>query len=302
MKTFIPFVSFLLIFSICSFAQKIDPQGQIGYVPLWLKQEEQSVWTRLLQEPKISNWEIWSATDPQLSSTYEQSIAPIIQKLDAARIQSKPIAKQVKLIHKVLHKELFKRYVPVAYWGATLREGTYNCVTSTVVMGLILEHYDIPFSVLEEENHVLIKIKPEKGSPFVVETTDGERGFIQPSSSFKSSFIETMTSYGILSSAFIANYTEEELFTRYFYFEKEIDLRQLAGLQFFNLAYLATLDRQWEQAQTYYEKGLLLYTWNERGEINLLGVTEYQLVRPDWDDMSRETFLTLVEAYQKMAQ
>lgn len=110
--------------------------------------------------------------------------------------------RNVRKIFNWLRSSYFLEYTAVATLGETLREGQFNCVSSTALTALALDAADIPFRIEETPRHVFLYAQQNE-TWLRVETTSDERAI------FRSS-------------------RRDDEWTR------DISVRQLAGLQAYN--------------------------------------------------------------------
>ncbi len=96
-------------------------------------------------------------------------------------------------------------------------KGEYDCVTGTIVYALILDKLNIEYEILEFPYHVLIVLNID-GKDIMLEATDPYYGFVTE----EKDYLERIEFY--------KNQSQENAFLR------KIDLKQLAGLYYYNQA------------------------------------------------------------------
>jgi hypothetical protein len=158
----------------------------------------------------------------------------LISKLDKS---VKKNNKNVQLLSDIFfstHQLILKNYSKYAYFSQTLDEGVYDCVTGTASLALMLERYGIPYQIIETDQHVFIRGDFD-GTPFILESTFPTEGVITDPEKvklFEKNFTGTPesekttrdhTEVGAISG-------QNEVNVLY----NAIDLRQLAGLQYYN--------------------------------------------------------------------
>lgn len=187
-------------------------------------------------------------------------------------LASKSITKQAKEIYKAVHQEKFRKYENIAYFPEIFRNGNYNCVTASALYSLVLEQLKIPYEIKEKPTHVYLIVAP-KTDNILFETTSPESGIYNYNDKFISSYIEHLKNNKIISQTEINTHSANELFNKYYFGENQtITLKQLCGLQYYNLG-VANLDsKEYFKAIKALEKAELLYP-SERNKFLLTGLT-----------------------------
>lgn len=76
------------------------------------------------------------------------------------------------------HQRFLKRYAAYAPISALFnKQGSYNCLTGTILYSLILDHFQIPHQVIETNYHIFILAKTKQGE-ILLEATDPMNGFV----------------------------------------------------------------------------------------------------------------------------
>lgn len=88
--------------------------------------------------------------------------------------------RNVREIFQWLRTSYFVEYNATATLGETLREGRFNCVSSTALTALALDAADIPFRIEETPRHVYLYAQ-QNGNWLRVETTSDERAIFRSS-------------------------------------------------------------------------------------------------------------------------
>jgi len=158
----------------------------------------------------------------------------LVNKLDKS---VKKNNKNVQLLSDIFfstHQLILKNYAKYAYFSQTLDEGVYDCVTGTASLALMLERYGIPYRIMETDQHVFIRGDFE-GTPFIFESTFPSEGVITDPEKVK--LFEKNFTGGPENEKVARSHTEvgaisdqNEVNVLY----NAIDLRQLAGLQYYN--------------------------------------------------------------------
>ena len=139
--------------------------------------------------------------------------------------------KMVKNIFYRTHKMVFSEYSPFSTDKEAMGSGKFDCVSGSLVLAGLLDHYDIPFEVYETSFHVFLSVNLE-GKPILLEVTDPFSGYINNKEEIAQYFAGIQNSsnamnLGGIASKELVKVLEPEVF-------EKIKLTNLVGLQYFN--------------------------------------------------------------------
>lgn len=192
----------------------------------------------------------------------EKRIAILYNSINKQNTKGMSVKKLANKIYKDVHKQLLTRYKAVCNISEMFEQGYYNCVTSTAIIAILFEKFEIPYTIKETPNHVYIIVDPE-GENILIETTLPKNGYISVEEKVKKEYIEYLNENKILTQNEINQYSTDELFNKYYYVDKNIGLKELAGLNYFNEALTAMESQDFQKALFQLEKAQYLYQ-NER--------------------------------------
>lgn len=157
------------------------------------------------------------------------------------------------------HQLMLKDYAKHAYFSKTLADGVYDCVTGTGLFAILLERYQIPYWIVETDEHVYIK-GDYKGTAFILESTFPEHGLITGKrniKNFESQFLPNGNPSNVNNSPTgIGKVTEVPASGKDLNY---IGLRELAGLQYYNDAIKKFYERAYKDAYVQLIKAAYLY-------------------------------------------
>jgi hypothetical protein len=163
---------------------------------------------------------ISSEVDSQRLEKVTKEINLFCQEL-AQKIDKQSYKKTIKQIFYQVHRKYLKRYQLYSSFEQTMNEGLYDCVSGTTLYAVILEKLGFTYEIKETPFHVYLLVKTEEGK-FLIESTNPLEGLVVDED--KVSDLELY--YTMLPKQ------EGESIT----FNNVIDLKQLAGLQYYNEA------------------------------------------------------------------
>jgi tetratricopeptide (TPR) repeat protein len=173
--------------------------------------------------------------------------------------------KKVKFVYDNLHKTFLAKYEMKNHFGDIFKNGYYNCVSASALFGLAFAELQIPFVVIERPTHVYIVAYPE-GDRVVVETTIPNGGFLDFTDSYKANYVKMLKDQKLVSAQEFATIDANQLFNKYYFGnEKEINLTQLAALQYLNDGLYKIDEANYDEAMKQFEKAYILYPTDRTG-------------------------------------
>jgi hypothetical protein len=198
-----------------------------------------------------------NASDDQLAQA-SKALSNLYAQIDATRPQDKPLAKQVRTIFELVHRDFLTKYEDKATFDQTIASGLYNCVSASALYALVFEHYRIPYAIKRKPTHVYVVADPA-GSNILVEGTDPQGGYLLPDARFKKAYVDYLTDHKLVSQAEVTRLGTEEVFKQNFQADKTITLPQLVSLQYYNKGVLALTEDDAGQAYQALQKAEKLF-------------------------------------------
>lgn len=159
------------------------------------------------------------------------------------------------------HKRFLKHYTDYCNFSALLNKGVYNCLTGTALYGLILNHFNVPYKIIETNYHIFLTIDDPSGV-ILFEATDPINGFVTSSDEIEA----RINKYKEIQPS---NGNDDRMFYRYnFNFYNTIDLHQLVGLMYYNLSVDAYNNKRFSASITSLEKAAQLYKTQRTDEFS----------------------------------
>ena len=155
-----------------------------------------------------------------------------------------------RLYSYIQRKEL-KHYQDQTSFYETLLSNQYDCLTSSLLIALIMDEFNLPFRVMEFDYHVAILAELEEKT-IMIDAADPFTGFIQSASEVDERIAYYLSDeFNQLDEDYTALTTKPEM--------RLIGLNELIGLHFFNLAVAYYNDHRLIQAQSLAEKATKYY-------------------------------------------
>lgn len=158
----------------------------------------------------------------------------VLSSLNPDRFQKYSSPKKVKKIFTAVQDQLLVKYQLENQFLEVFETGMFNCVSSAAIYALLLEHFSIPYYVVEEPGHVYVVANPE-GERIVMEGTDPQDGYVKLNEKIIENQLDALVSMKVI--------TEEERNSGNLgrilddlYPSESIDLIRLVAIQYYNQA------------------------------------------------------------------
>lgn len=175
------------------------------------------------------------------------------------------------LFYKV-HNRFLKNYKQYSHFHDLATRGNYDCLTGTLLYGLILEELGIDYTIRESEYHIYLLVNLNK-KQYIFEATDPFEGFVSDPVEVarREKQFESFASYASSVSKENKEYIRYELQTKVF---NQIGMSQLVGLYYYNLAIESFNTQRFQHSSSYMLRGLEYYPSNRMYEFYDLVVRE----------------------------
>lgn len=158
----------------------------------------------------------------------EQSVKSFLRKLDYKKASVKSERAFIRHIFEKTHHRFLKNYEAYASLDETFNNGSYNCLTGTILFSLLLHHYDIPHQVIETNYHIFILAETAAGQ-ILLEATDPLNGFVTSAKDIKARI-------SVYKENQILEQSDKSYYKFRFELYNEVSLDELRGLTYYNNA------------------------------------------------------------------
>jgi hypothetical protein len=222
MKRTVTFLTSLYFFSLTALAQVAMPTNTALHSDF-----EKSILKDVIDRHEIDPFLLQvsvnhnSSSSPEnLKTEFTEFIAQLRQK--GERISS--AEEYISRIYYKTHKKYLRNYKEYSSFNQLLENGTYDCLSGTIIYALILDELGIDFEIVETEYHIYLLAYAD-GKRFMLETTDPVKGFISNENDIQDRILTINNQNQKLSEGFITLLDRERYIK---------DFITLAGLQYFN--------------------------------------------------------------------
>lgn len=274
MKYLILFFAILFSFSRTNAQSKKNELASFSELHFF-SDAEKEFYTNIV-EKKTDYFHTLACVDPSIgigdANSYYNRFELLLKKYDDPKWSGKKPPKKIKTLYNDIHETFFDQYEEKNMFSDIFKAGKYNCVSATGMYAVALSELRIPYVIKEEPTHVYIVAFPETDQ-IVVEATNPSAGYRQYSTVFKKDFVDRLTKVKLIGSEEAASKTTEELFEKYFFTKKNIELQELVAIQYYNDALYKMEDGDFKTAFLQLEKSYYLYPSERIGYLTYINAT-----------------------------
>ena len=221
----------------------------------------------------INYFALYTAIDSDSSeyARYAEKLDGFYFYLEHKDIVNKTSKQKAKLLFKEVHNYFFRKYEENVFFSKIFKDGTYNCVSASMLYAIILTKYDIPFEIKETPTHIYLVAFP--GSDNILFETTSPRGFYLPDEKFKREYVAGLVNLKFTTQEYVNQVGQAKAFNEFYYSKESINLAQLAGIQYYNQSITFHQSENTDDAIRSIVKTTLLYpsAKNTFYKISLLG-------------------------------
>lgn len=163
------------------------------------------------------------AADDELTPTkynqYTAEFEELIHKLRQQKREKSPSRLLEKAFY-LTHRKKLKSYASYTSMRELFEEGRYDCLTGTALFATLLDELEVAYTIHEFDFHILLIAHTNSGD-ILLEATDPINGFV--------------TSQQEINERLLA-YTQKQELSGEHPLANQIGLKEITGLQYFNLA------------------------------------------------------------------
>lgn len=207
----------------------------------------------------------------------ENSWTTFIEKLAQKKAKSKSEIQFLRHVFTRTHQQYLKYFKTNTTFASLFENGSYNCLTGTILYSTILHQFGIDHQVIETNYHIFILAQTNEGE-VLIETTDPHEGFVTSSDKIAAR-INQYRNQGVQSTDPTRSY-----FRYSFELYNEVSQNELIGLLYYNLAVDSFNQQSLQEAVHYLGRAIERYASpriEEFSEILLLAVHESKLKEKD---------------------
>lgn len=205
------------------------------------------------------------------ANEYQTSFKEFISDLKLKKERFNKTNKFLEYLFFKVHKKFLKRYENYVTVEKLFEKRNYDCVVGSAFYALVLDEFEFDYHIIETNYHMFIMLEADEVT-YLIESTDPVSGFVQGIDDV----LKRIDGIKQREREIEAENNNSDIFTYKYVIHKDIDLRQLVGLQYFNQATIAYNNSNFEEAINCVQKGRLFYDSKRMKEMMKLIVNNYQ--------------------------
>lgn len=140
----------------------------------------------------------------------------------------------LSLVFHESHRKFFKTYQPYAQFAQVLETGTYDCLSATSFLSVLLERFDYDFKIIETNYHIFLLVETSTGQ-VLIESTDKFNGIVTN----KHQINERISKYQANELVISPSESDKNFYHFNLNLYHEVQPNQLSGLLYYNQAVVA---------------------------------------------------------------
>lgn len=178
--------------------------------------------------------------------------------LSRKKVHNKNMDRKIRMAHTAVHQRLLGKYVDTRYFPSIFRDGTYNCVTASLLYALVFNELNIPFRVMASSDHVYLAANPGR-KEVVIETTTPSLTQAIFTAELKQQYVNYLRDLNQISEEDYRSGSLEEIFEAAFREIRSATFENLPGLQYYNKACHLYNEGNYHKAYECSQKAYFLY-------------------------------------------
>jgi len=255
-------LKFILVYLLVFPFQLIAQSPSVLFEDLQFNSEFEQKQFHLVNQNENPLFELLLAPDPQMTVAiareYCEKYESILSEISTKKYLNKSNDKKVKALYKDVHEALLDKYELQNRFSSIFLDGNYNCVSATALYALIFDELSIPYNIKEKPTHVYLLAFPETDQ-LLVESTDPSGNFFNYNDRFKTAVVGQLKDAKLISVDEYQSKTVDEIFNAFYYSDENIDLKELAGIQYLNDALYKLEESKTKEAYQQLKKSYFLY-------------------------------------------
>lgn len=236
---------YLLIFtSVFTYAQKTELHA---YIPFKTEYERES-WKNPDKDILALAMSIDSTFTKEEDQNFRSKLDRFYKTHSFTAKDGKKRIKNVQELYLAIHSDFLFRYRDRVDFSQLVRKGEYNCVTASILYAEILKHYQIPFVVLNEPQHVFLVAYPDE-EYIVLQTTSPKFEEFQVAEKVRLARVNEMLSEKVITPLEVDTLGTNQAYEIYFNNQNRVTIAELLGYDYYNqMVYLMENQEDYSRA------------------------------------------------------
>ncbi len=199
--------------------------------------------------------------------------------------------KKVQKIFKLTHAEYLSKYTEISNFNKIFTISEYNCVSATALYSLIFEEMNIPFQIKMAPTHVYSVAYPGT-KDIIVESTAPKSGYYYPTDNDISASIKELISLKYISQEEVDSLGSRKVYNNFFFEVEDINLRELASLQYYNEAISHINNQDFDNALNSSLKCQKIYP-SDKNDFLVLSILNYKVTGLTFTKLDEMKYIAL---------
>ena len=218
------------------------------------------------------------------------AVADFANKLEQKRTSFRKEKDFLEYLFVRTHRQFLKTFEEQSSFRDLTENKKYNCLSGTALYALLLDHFHIPYRIMETNYHIFVLATTAEGT-VLLEATDPLHGFVDKDKVIEAR-IDQYKQNALRSGAPSKTYYKYEA-----NLYNEVNLDQLLGLLHYNLSVVAFNAREFPVAVQHLGKALDLYASPRIEEFSRILILS--VVGSDLDVSVKEKYLRSIQSLRK---
>ncbi len=232
---------------------------------------------------------LYSQSNGRLAPDFEE-VDHFVAKLELKKANIKSEKAFLHHIFVKTHQQFLNSFREYASFSDLIEEGTYNCLTATSLYGILFDHFNISFRIIETNEHIFMLCSTRDGQ-VLLETTDYENGFVDSPLAIEKKLLAYVHPNVRQTSA-----QSQHRYTYTAPIADTVDLTGMLGLLHYNHAAKAYNQKDFSAAITHLHHAYLLHhspRMEQFAEVMLLTIRNQRMMDPSLKEDYVEKILAL---------
>lgn len=247
------------------------------------KFERKTISEHFLQAIDDNHFKLFLCLSPEITDEEYQTLlnkySSKVEGIKTEMMRQNKTQKKINVMYKKTYLEFFREYKSNINFSEIFTTGKYNCVSSSALFSLILSDLKIDYSIKEDPNHVYLVANPAL-EKIILQTTSLNQGVIEVKETFKQQYANQLLGAKIITEEEYNSTTLNDLFNKYYFTSKDIDIEELVGIQYSNNAISYIEQDNFDAALKQAEKAWMFYPCNRN---TLLSMSILISMINNWD-------------------
>lgn len=252
---------------------------------------------------KTDTLDLFLAIDPTMTKRQADAYGVIYQSIVKSpyiqKMSTKKVTKKVRKSFMYVHKKYLQKYSDVEFLPSLFQNGSYNCVTSSILYSMLFDELDIPCKVVETVGHVYLVANPGPKS-IVVETTNPKLDKPEVIESYKRLYVGQLRTNKIIGENEFKSKSVAELFEENTKKVWPAEFDNLIGFQYYNLALVQFSEKKIKESYESFQKAYFFHQSEKVGSV-MYNLLLQQINKCKFEQVSDIDYIAYLTRYNELS-